>query len=69
MGSLFDGKYIQRGNRFLPITEVYLKSSQKYTVKLFCKNSQRLKAVNYFRRKRDRRFGLGSKYASVLSPC
>ena len=29
MGSLFDGKYSQRGNRSLPITEAYLEPSPK----------------------------------------
>ena len=56
MGSLFDGKYIQWGNRFLPITEAYLEPIRKSTIKLF-------------RKKPDLRFRLGSKYASVLSPC
>ena len=37
MGSLFDGKYSQWGNRFLPITEAYLEHSQKSTMKIFAK--------------------------------
>ena len=37
MGSLFDGKYSQWSNRFLPITEVYLKPSQISTMEFFCK--------------------------------
>ena len=39
MGSLFDGKCSQWGNRFLPITEAYLEPSRKSTMKLFCKIS------------------------------
>ena len=39
MDSLFDGKDSQWGNKFLPITDVYLKPSRKFTMKLFCKNS------------------------------
>ena len=35
MGSLFDGKYSQLGNRFLPMTETYLESSQKPTIEFF----------------------------------
>ena len=37
MGSLFDSKYSQWGNRFLPITEVYLEPSQISTMEFFCK--------------------------------
>ena len=33
MGFLFDGKYSQCGNRFLPITEVCLEPSPKFTMK------------------------------------
>ena len=51
MGPLFDRKYSQRGNRFLLITEAYLDPSRKSTMELFCKNSQRLKTVKYFRKK------------------
>ena len=39
MGSLFDGKYSQGGNKVLPIKEVYLEPGRKSTMKLFCKNS------------------------------
>ena len=39
MNSLFDGKYSQWGNRFLPITEAYLEPSRKSTMKIFCKIS------------------------------
>ena len=39
MGSLFDGKYSQWDNRFLPITEAYLEPNQKSTMQLSCKNS------------------------------
>ena len=63
MGSLFDGKYSQWGNRFLPITEANLEPSRKSKIKFFCKKTP-LKAVNYFRKKPDRRFRLGSKYAA-----
>ena len=45
------------------VTEVYSEPSQKSIMKLFCKNSQQL---NYFRKKSNRKFQLGSKYASVL---
>ena len=38
IGSLFYGKYIQWGNKFLPIVEAYLEPSQNF-MKLFCKNS------------------------------
>ena len=69
MGSLFDGKHNQWGNMFLPITELYLEPGRKSTMKLFCKNSQRPKAINYFRKKPDCRFRLGSKYASALPSC
>ena len=37
MGSWFDGKYSQRGNKYLTIAEAYLESSRKSTIKLFCK--------------------------------
>ena len=37
MGSLFDDKYSQWSNRFLPITEVYLEPSQISTMEFFCK--------------------------------
>ena len=63
MESLFDGKYSQWSNRFLPSTEAYLEPSRKSTTKLFL-----LKAINYFRKKPDRIFRLGSKYASLLPP-
>ena len=33
MGFLFDGKYSQCGNRFLPIKGVYLEPSPKFTMK------------------------------------
>ena len=69
MGSLFEGKYSQWGNTFLPITETYLEPSQKSTMKHICKKIEKKKAVNYFRKKLDRRFQLDSKYSSELSPC
>ena len=62
MSSLFDSKYSQWGNRFLPITEAYFEPSRVSTMKLFCKNSWRLKVINYFCKKPDRRFWLGYKY-------
>ena len=62
MGSLFDCKYSQWDSRFVLITVVYLKPNWKSTMELFCKNGQRLKAVNYFFKKLHRRclvwFGL-----------
>ena len=39
-GSLFDGKYSQGGSRFLPIIEVYLEPSQKFTMKSSIVNDQ-----------------------------
>ena len=35
MDSLFDGKYSQWGNKFLPITEPYLRPSRKSLWNLF----------------------------------
>ena len=62
MGSLFDCKYSQWDSRFVLITVVYLKPNWKSAMELFCKNGQRLKAVNYFFKKLHRRclvwFGL-----------
>ena len=40
MGSLFDGKYSQCCNRFLPITGVYLEPSQKFTKESSIVNDQ-----------------------------
>ena len=39
MGSLFDRKYSQWGNRFLLTTEAYLEPSWKATMELFYKSS------------------------------
>ena len=39
MGSLFDRKYSQWGNRFLLITEAHLEPSRNATMEVFCKNS------------------------------
>ena len=45
MGSLLDGKYSQRGNRFLPITEAYLEPSQKSKMELFGENRTDLQSL------------------------
>ena len=48
--------------------EAYLEPSQTTTMKLFCENSQRLKAVDYFSKKSFVvEVPLGSKYASALN--
>ena len=39
MGSSFDGKYSQWGNRSLPILEAYLEPSRKPKEELFSENS------------------------------
>ena len=47
--------------KFLCYSEVYLEPSQTFFVKLFRKNSLRLKAVNYLRKKLHRRCSTGFK--------
>ena len=59
MGSLFDRKYSQWGNMVLIKTEAYLGPSCKSTMELFRKNSERLKAVNYFCKNLHRRCSTG----------
>ena len=60
MGSLFDdGKYSQWGNRFLPITDAYLEPVLEPTMEFFSDNSQRLNAVNYFRKNLHHRCSIG----------
>ena len=48
MGSLFEGKYSQWANTFLPITETYLEPSQKSTMKHICKKIEKKKPLTIF---------------------